>query len=99
MGICSTWPRTPPLRCAFTAHLFATVKCMPWCRTGKRAVVHNTLTALPSDSESEGGGGGFDGGEELIRIFDRAVNFVTENAKASISGVSAPVLQPRGAHH
>ncbi len=38
-----------------------------------------------SDSESEGGGGGFDGGEELDPLFDQAVNFVTEKRKASIS--------------
>ena len=40
-----------------------------------------------SDSESEGGGGGYEGGEELDPLFDQAVNFVTEKRKASISGV------------
>ncbi|EED3673347.1 DNA translocase FtsK [Salmonella enterica subsp. enterica serovar Muenchen] len=42
---------------------------------------------ITSDSESEGGGGGFDGGEELDALFDQAVNFVTQKRKASISGV------------
>ncbi len=32
-------------------------------------------------SESEGGGGGFDGGEELDALFDQAVNFVTRSVK------------------
>ena len=40
-----------------------------------------------SDSESEGGAGGFDGAEELDPLFDQAVQFVTEKRKASISGV------------
>ncbi|HBX7435699.1 TPA: DNA translocase FtsK [Klebsiella pneumoniae] len=45
------------------------------------------VEGITSDSESEGGGGGFDGGEELDPLFDQAVNFVTEKRKASISGV------------
>ncbi|WP_462185550.1 DNA translocase FtsK [Klebsiella pneumoniae] len=45
------------------------------------------VDGVTSDSESEGGGGGFDGGEELDPLFDQAVNFVTEKRKASISGV------------
>ncbi|MGT8774696.1 DNA translocase FtsK [Klebsiella pneumoniae] len=45
------------------------------------------VDGITSDSESEGGGGGFDGGEELEPLFDQAVNFVTEKRKASISGV------------
>ncbi|MGR7474273.1 DNA translocase FtsK [Klebsiella aerogenes] len=45
------------------------------------------IDGITSDSESEGGGGGFDGGEELDPLFDQAVNFVTEKRKASISGV------------
>ncbi|KLE87083.1 DNA translocase FtsK [Klebsiella aerogenes] len=45
------------------------------------------VDGITSDSESEGGGGGFDGGEELDPLFDQAVNFVTEKRKASISGV------------
>ncbi|MCS6657007.1 DNA translocase FtsK [Klebsiella pneumoniae] len=45
------------------------------------------MDGITSDSESEGGGGGFDGGEELDPLFDQAVNFVTEKRKASISGV------------
>lgn len=46
------------------------------------------VDGITSDGESEGGGGGgFDGGEELDPLFDQAVNFVTEKRKASISGV------------
>ncbi|HGA7567600.1 TPA: DNA translocase FtsK [Salmonella enterica subsp. enterica serovar Virchow] len=45
------------------------------------------VDGITSDSESEGGGGGFDGGEELDALFDQAVNFVTQKRKASISGV------------
>ncbi|EAR2672605.1 DNA translocase FtsK [Salmonella enterica] len=45
------------------------------------------VDGITSDSESEGGGGGFDGGEELDTLFDQAVNFVTQKRKASISGV------------
>ncbi|HGV9810087.1 TPA: DNA translocase FtsK [Salmonella enterica subsp. enterica serovar Enteritidis] len=45
------------------------------------------VDGITSDSESEGGGGGFDGGEELDALFDQAVNIVTQKRKASISGV------------
>ncbi|MEM0568283.1 DNA translocase FtsK [Salmonella enterica] len=45
------------------------------------------VDGITSESESEGGGGGFDGGEELDALFDQAVNFVTQKRKASISGV------------
>ncbi|EMF0717882.1 DNA translocase FtsK [Citrobacter freundii] len=45
------------------------------------------VDGITSDSESESGGGGFDGGEELDPLFDQAVKFVTEKRKASISGV------------
>ncbi|EDJ9504393.1 DNA translocase FtsK [Salmonella enterica] len=45
------------------------------------------VDGITSDSESEGVGGGFDGGEELDALFDQAVNFVTQKRKASISGV------------
>ncbi|MBA8198572.1 DNA translocase FtsK [Citrobacter freundii] len=45
------------------------------------------VEGITSDSESEGGGGGFDNGEELDPLFDQAVNFVTQKRKASISGV------------
>ncbi|MEG1420858.1 MAG: DNA translocase FtsK [Citrobacter sp.] len=45
------------------------------------------VEGITSDSESEGGGGGFDSGEELDPLFDQAVKFVTEKRKASISGV------------
>ena len=45
------------------------------------------VAGITSDSESEGGGGGVDGGEELDPLFDQAVNFVTQKRKASISGV------------
>ncbi|MGP3593197.1 DNA translocase FtsK [Vagococcus sp. WN89Y] len=45
------------------------------------------VDGITSESENEGGGGGFDGGEELDPLFDQAVNFVTEKRKASISGV------------
>ncbi|WP_183059709.1 DNA translocase FtsK, partial [Salmonella enterica] len=45
------------------------------------------VDGITSDSESDGGGGGFDGGEELDALFDQAVNFVTQKRKASISGV------------
>ncbi|CQM82858.1 DNA translocase FtsK [Salmonella enterica] len=45
------------------------------------------VDGITSDSESEGGGGGFDGGGELDALFDQAVNFVTQKRKASISGV------------
>ncbi|MBL5913152.1 DNA translocase FtsK 4TM domain-containing protein [Enterobacter asburiae] len=45
------------------------------------------VDGITSDTESEGAGGGFDGGEELDPLFDQAVNFVTEKRKASISGV------------
>ncbi|HHN8533355.1 TPA: DNA translocase FtsK [Klebsiella quasipneumoniae] len=45
------------------------------------------VDGITSDSESEGGCGGFDGGEELDPLFDQAVSFVTEKRKASISGV------------
>ncbi|EGZ4337136.1 DNA translocase FtsK [Salmonella enterica subsp. enterica serovar Texas] len=45
------------------------------------------VDGITSDIESEGGGGGFDGGEELDALFDQAVNFVTQKRKASISGV------------
>ncbi|EIE7463872.1 DNA translocase FtsK [Escherichia coli] len=45
------------------------------------------VDGITSDSESEGGAGGFDGAEELDPLFDQAVQFVTEKRKASISGV------------
>ena len=45
------------------------------------------VDGITSDSESEGGAGGFDGAEELDLLFDQAVQFVTEKRKASISGV------------
>ncbi|EKI8969278.1 DNA translocase FtsK [Escherichia coli] len=45
------------------------------------------VDGITSDSESEGGAGGFDGAEELDPLFDQAVQFVTKKRKASISGV------------
>ncbi|OOI90386.1 DNA translocase FtsK [Escherichia coli] len=45
------------------------------------------VDGITSDSESEGGVGGFDGAEELDPLFDQAGQFVTEKRKASISGV------------
>ncbi|ELE2984893.1 DNA translocase FtsK [Escherichia coli] len=45
------------------------------------------VDGITSDSESEGGAGGFDGAEELDPLFDQAVQYVTEKRKASISGV------------
>ena len=45
------------------------------------------VDGITSDSESEGGAGGFDGAEELDPLFDQVVQFVTEKRKASISGV------------
>ena len=45
------------------------------------------VDGITSDSESEGGVGGFDGAEELDPLFDQAVQFVTKKRKASISGV------------
>ncbi|EFN9564315.1 DNA translocase FtsK [Escherichia coli] len=45
------------------------------------------IDGITSDSESEGGAGGFDGAEELDPLFDQAVQFVTEKRKASVSGV------------
>lgn len=45
------------------------------------------VDGITSDSESEGGAGGFDGAEELDPLFDQAVQFVTEKRKGSISGV------------
>ncbi|EMG6745967.1 DNA translocase FtsK [Escherichia coli] len=45
------------------------------------------VDGITSDSESEGGVGGFDGAEELDPLFDQTVQFVTEKRKASISGV------------
>ncbi|ENF78664.1 DNA translocase ftsK [Escherichia coli P0305260.10] len=45
------------------------------------------VDGITSDSESEGGAGGFDGAEELDPLLDQAVQFVTEKRKASISGV------------
>lgn len=45
------------------------------------------VDSITSDTESEGGAGGFDGAEELDPLFDQAVQFVTEKRKASISGV------------
>ncbi len=45
------------------------------------------VDGITSDSESEGGVGGFDGAEELDPLFDQVVQFVTEKRKASISGV------------
>ncbi|EPU1762660.1 DNA translocase FtsK [Escherichia coli] len=45
------------------------------------------VDGITSDSESEGGAGGFDGAEELDPLFDQAVQFVTEKRKVSISGV------------
>ncbi|EOA0302475.1 DNA translocase FtsK [Escherichia coli] len=45
------------------------------------------VDGITSDSESEGGAGGFDGAEELDPLFDQAVQFVSEKRKASISGV------------
>ena len=49
------------------------------------------VDGITSDSESEGGAGGFDGAEELDPLFDQAVQFVTEKRKASISGVQRQV--------
>ena len=46
------------------------------------------VDGITSDSESEGGGGGYEGGEELDPLFDQAVNFVTENAKPPYLGFS-----------
>ncbi|WP_226569488.1 DNA translocase FtsK 4TM domain-containing protein [Mangrovibacter yixingensis] len=45
------------------------------------------VDGITADSQSEGGAGGFDGGEELDALFDQAVAFVVEKRKASISGV------------
>ncbi|MGU3522202.1 DNA translocase FtsK 4TM domain-containing protein [Enterobacteriaceae bacterium C23F] len=45
------------------------------------------VDGITTDTESEGGAGGLDSGEELDQLFDQAVNFVTEKRKASISGV------------
>ena len=49
------------------------------------------VDGITSDSESEGGVGGFDGAEELDPLFDQAVQFVTEKRKASISGVQRQI--------
>lgn len=46
-----------------------------------KRVVAWYVDGITSDSESEGGAGGFDGAEELDPLFDQAVQFVTENAK------------------
>ena len=54
-----------------------------WKARGRPQYVYGST----SDSESEGGAGGFDGAEELDPLFDQAVQFVTEKRKASISGV------------
>ncbi|MFQ9622698.1 MAG: DNA translocase FtsK [Enterobacteriaceae bacterium] len=65
--------------------LYATRKFTPSFRTGRRGRPQY-VDGITSDSESEGGGGGYEGGE-LDPLFDQAVNFVTEKRKASISGV------------
>lgn len=86
MGICFTPGRTLPRRCVSTGRLCATevhAVVQDWKARGRPQYVDG----ITSDSESEGGGGGFDGGEELDPLFDQAVNFVTEKRKASISGV------------
>ncbi|RDK89537.1 DNA translocase FtsK 4TM domain-containing protein [Enterobacillus tribolii] len=42
---------------------------------------------LNAGDDGEGGGGGFDGDEELDPLFDQAVAFVVDKRRASISGV------------
>ena len=61
---------TSPVR--VTVRLYAMRKFTPSCRTGKRAVVPQYVDGITSDTESEGGGSGFDGGEELDPLFDQA---------------------------
>ena len=68
--ICSIPARTPPRRCVSTVRLFATevhAVVQDWKARGRPQYVDG----ITSDSESEGGGGGFDGGEELDPLFDR----------------------------
>lgn len=57
------------------------------------------VDGITSDSESEGGGGGFDGGEELDPLFDRAVNFVTENVRRPSPASSASSVLATTARH
>ncbi|EBH8886170.1 DNA translocase FtsK [Salmonella enterica subsp. enterica serovar Worthington] len=76
---------TMPVRVhgAFVRDLEVHAVVQDWKARGRPQYVDG----ITSDSESEGGGGGFDGGEELDALFDQAVNFVTQKRKASISGV------------
>ena len=79
MGICST---RPELHLSGARHgaFVRDRKCMPWCRTGKRAVVHNTLTALPPTAKAKAAAVALTAAKSWIR-YSTAVNFVTENAK------------------
>lgn len=78
---CSIPGRTPPLRCVFTALSCATGEVHAVVQDWKARGRPQYVDGITSDTESEGGGGGFDGGEELDPLFDQAVNFVTENVK------------------
>ena len=68
---------------AFVCDLEVHAVVQDWKARGRPQYVDG----ITSDSESEGGVGGFDGAEELDPLFDQAVQFVTEKRKASISGV------------
>ncbi len=86
MGTCLFRPNsTMPVRVhgAFVRDQEVHAVVQDWKARGRPQYVDG----ITSDSESEGGGGGFDGGEELDALFDQAVNFVTQKRKASISGV------------
>ena len=45
------------------------------------------IDSITAGEESEGGGGGLEGDEELDPLFDQAVAFVVDKRRASISGV------------
>jgi len=45
------------------------------------------IESITAGEESEGGGGGLEGDEELDPLFDQAVAFVVDKRRASISGV------------
>ncbi len=86
MGICCMRPELKyPIRVhgAFVRDQEVHAVVQDWKARGRPQYIDG----ITSDSESEGGGGGFEGGEELDPLFDQAVNFVTQKRKASISGV------------
>jgi S-DNA-T family DNA segregation ATPase FtsK/SpoIIIE len=91
---CSIPARTPPLRCVSTVRSSAMRKFTRSCRTGKRAVVRNTLMALPAIRKAKAAAVALTAAKSWIRYSIRRLTSLPKNVKRpslaySVSSASA----------